>query len=161
MKRRLIAVLCAAVLVLGMMTGCSGSAKSFSKAGMTITLSDAFMESDMESMTAYYESRTSAVTVLKEDFSTIESVGLSTDMSLQEYAQLVVEGNGLDCQVSEEDGLVYFLYEDTVDGTDFSYWATVYRSSDAYWLVHFLCESKNYEKLLPDFKTWAKSVKFD
>ena len=161
MKKRFTALVCVAAMAVCMLASCGASSKDFSAAGMTITLTNAFTEKELASATSYYESTTSIVLTLKEEFSLFEQNGISTDISLKEYAELIAYNNGFDVEIIENDGLTYFTYENTANGKDFTYLATVHKCSDAFWLIQFACESKNYEKLSKDFMTWAKSVKFE
>ena len=139
------------------LVGCNkAKEKDFEKSGMKITLITDFAEKEHISYTAIYESTTSAVYALKEDFS---NVILSNLNSLDEYAELVILANMLeDCEIEHKDDLTYFQYEKTVNGKDFSYLAFVYEGSDAYWLIQFACEQKNASKFEADFFKYAKSV---
>lgn len=130
---------------------------------MTISLPGSFSKKDMEGQTAYFESPTAIVTVLKETYDELSEVGLniSEDSTLNDYAQIIIDGNGLDSSFEDKDGVKCFKYEQTVSGSDFSYLATVTKGPDAFWLVQFACESKNYDKFEGDFIKWAKSMKFE
>jgi len=132
--------------------------KAFSKAGMTITLNDSFVEKELVAYTAYFESKTTAVLVVKEEFYFLEQLGLPTDISLYEYGKKVGENNYLEYDVTIKDGLAFSEFNNTVNGKDFSYLAVFFRGDDAYWVVQFTCESKNYGKYSGDFFKWAKSV---
>jgi len=134
--------------------------KEFTKAGMTITLTTDFFEKEIASQTAYYESQKYMVTTLKEEFTIFESYGMSTDISAKEYAKLVIDNNMIASTIEEKDNLVYFEYEKAVNGKQISYFATVYKSSDAFWLIQFACESKNAEDSQDLFIEWAQTIKF-
>lgn len=149
----------AAICVLFGLFGCSllqPKDKDFSVDGMTITLTDRFTEKSYVSMNAYYESPTAIVSVIKEDFA-------GTNYTMTEYAELVMQVNGLDSviTVSTQNTYASFSYEKEVSGKEFSYYATCHKSEEAYWLIQFGCTSDNYEKLLPDFEKWASSVVFE
>jgi uncharacterized membrane protein YgcG len=133
--------------------------KEFSKAGMTITLTDDFLDKDMVAYAAYYESPTALVCVTKEDFSIFEQAGISTDISLAEYADLVMEANKHDTAFKEKDGLTCFEFDSAKSGHNYSYFVAVFRGSDAYWVVQFGCDAESYNALSEDFIKWAKSVK--
>lgn len=161
--KRFLALACALVLALGILGGCSASSKEFdTEAGMTITLPGSFNKKDMEGQTAYFESPTAIVTALKETFDELSAAGLdlSADSTVDEYGQIIIEGNGLSGSLEDKDGVKCFKYEQTVSGTDFSYLGTVTKGPDAFWLVQFACETKNYDKFESDFIKWAKSMKF-
>ena len=99
--------------------------KEFSKEGATITLTDEFTEKDLVSQTAYYESMDSIVVMLKEEFTLFEEAGYE-DMTLSEYADLVIQANSLSAERKEEEGLTCFTYEKEQNGKNFEYYATVF-----------------------------------
>lgn len=131
------------------------SEETFSGNGFSITLNSSFVEKELASMTAYYESQKVIVTVLKEELSLFSGYDVDT---LNDYAELVISANSLEnVDVLEKDGLVYFEYEKSTNGKDFKYLATVHKGSDAFWLVQFASESKNYDTLRSDMEGYAKS----
>jgi hypothetical protein len=153
----------AAAMLLAL-TGCplGGAAeKTFTREGLTITLTDEFTEKDdIQGQTVYFEAVRYIATALKEEFHMLEDVGIeASGMSLDEYAELVVELNGFNTSVVKKDGLTTFNYEASVGGQDFTYFATVHKGADAFWLIQFFCETKNYASFESKFIEWAKSVK--
>ncbi|MGL5514158.1 MAG: hypothetical protein ACRDBM_13105 [Sporomusa sp.] len=142
------------------LTGCStqDQAQTFEKDGMTITLTDQFTEKDYASYTVCYESSESLVVALKESFTLFEQVGVSTDISLVEYGELVMSSNNFEATIEETENITYFTYEKQVNGEDYTYMATLHRGADAYWLIQFACETKNFEKLQSQFIDWAKTI---
>lgn len=162
MKKPIITALILTIAIV-LFNGCTMSPaaeKEFLKAGLAITLNTNFSESDAGDYTAIYESNkdNAVVIILKEDFSLFEIAGISTDISLNEYAQLTVDASGKNSIVEAKDGLTYFTHESTVDGVKYSYLAVVYRGSDAYWLVQFSTYSKDFDGLVDTFTKWAKTV---
>ena len=162
-KSRIVAIVMLIVMVSAGFTSCKSAPKekTFSKAGVEITLTEDFVEKDIVSQTAYFESMKSIVMVLKEEFTLFESVGLSTDMSMEEYAEIIFTGNNIESVVEEKDSLSTFTYENSVSGKDFTYFATLFRSDDAYWMIQFACETKDFESMSDQFMKWAKTVKFE
>lgn len=142
------------------LTSCSESTKTYSKSGFSITMSDDFVEKELVAYTYYLESTTAIMTALKEDFSTFEAVGVSTDISLKEYAELIVTANALDSntEITESDGLTYFTYEKDVSGKSFFYVCYVFKGSNAFWSMNLACETSNKDEFTPKFNEWAKSV---
>lgn len=161
----LIVALCATVFAscgsLARILTSGAKPKDFSAAGMTITLTEEFSESNVVSQTAVYQSQKVIVTVLKEEKSLFAQAGVSSDMSLRDYAQMVITANALDEEVYETDGLVCFDYDKEANGKELNYFASVYKGADAYWLVQFCAEEDDYDDMLDEFKKWAKSVKFE
>lgn len=141
----------------------TGNDKIFSKSGLSITLTDDFVEKTLMSQTSYYESLTSIVTTLKEPFENLEAIGLSKDSTLKEYAQEVIKTNGFDksgTTIQEGGGFTGFEYTSDVSGVTVNYVAVVFKSNDAFWLVQFACQEDNYAQFSPIFNKWAKSIVF-
>jgi len=140
-------------------TGCSflePKDKSFSKAGMTITLTDRFTEQDIVTQTAYYVSQEAIVTALKEYEPSI------AHYTVKAYAELVCTVNNLDPDsVTAKDGYAEFTYEKQLNGKDYYYYARCFKNGTAFWLIQFACETKNIEKYTSTFEKWASSVTFE
>jgi hypothetical protein len=132
-------------------------AKDFSKAGMTITLTDEFYEKEMRSYTVCYDSTNIAVFALKEEFTLLQGL---ENYSLSDYCKLVINNNGKDCSVQEDNDLTYFVLDYTANGKNYKYFCPVFKGTDAFWLVQFSCVSDDYDEYLDDFIKWAKSIKF-
>ena len=161
MKKKVLYLLI--LLIIGV-TGCSllePEEKNFKNNGVSITLTDDFTEKDLVSTTVYFESMDAIVTGLKEEFNTLEAAGLTKDSTIEDYAKAVTTNNQKDSEIKTEDGLTYFTYTSDVNGKTYFYMATMYKSSDAFWLFNFACDSSDQEKFEGTFKTWAKSVKFE
>lgn len=159
-----IAILMAALMLTLSLASCGllGGEKTFTVDGLSITVKGLFTEQNdlNEAYNLILISPEAGVMILKETFAEFEEVGLDTDMSVKEYAEIVMSGNGLTGDPTEEDGLTYFTYTETADGTEFTYMGFCYRGADAYWLVQIYCPSEDYEAKKPDMMEWAKSVTF-
>lgn len=137
----------------------SGQEKTFTKAGMTITLTSDFEEEESISQTARYISKQFAVVALKEEFMVLSKFNISSDISLKEYAGLIIANNGLNATVQEQDGIICFKYNQQLNGKDITSFSTVYKASDAFWVITFACETQNFESTQPQFMNWAKTIK--
>lgn len=158
------------VMLLFFVAGCSSSeepakesTKVYSNNGMSITLPDKFYEKDMISFTNYYESDDTFVTALKESFKDLESIGLNSKSSLEDYAKIILKGNKLDSKLytSEDNKYMYFTYENEISEKEFYYMGVVYKTDDAFWLINFACEKDNKSKYSDTFVKWADTVKFE
>lgn len=129
--------------------------KTFSKSGLTITLTAEFYEDEMEPFTAFFDSENIGVFAIKEEFAQFQN---NKSLSLKEYAEIVIDNFQVDAEVKEADGLTSFTFNEYVDGEEYTYFATIYRSNDALWLLQFVCESTKYEELKPTIIQYAKSV---
>lgn len=134
--------------------------KDFETADVRITLTGGF---EREEDTAYswahalYYSRDVEVVIEKEPLSFVNSL---KEYSLEQYAQLVMENNGLTCELKNEDGLVYCTFEFTDNGVVYYTYMYFYQSDSAFWRVRFCTPSEKlgkYDELIPE---WAGSVTF-
>ena len=143
------------------MVACIDSEKTFPKDGFTIAQWQ-FCRKTHVSHTALFESRIIIVSVVRESFAYLENVGISSNISLRQYAELIIQANASsDTSVEEKNGFACFESERKVEGKDFSYFAVVLCGSDAFQLVQFACETKNYDKNPDIFINWAKTINVD
>ena len=143
-----------------MLSGCSlfePDEKSFSKAGMTVTLTEAFVEQDVVNYTATYVSTKIMVYALKEEFSLL---GSETD-TLDKYIDLIKEINDFDDKVETDEGLKYITVETEGNGDKYTYLVAFYEAEDAFWMIQFGTKSSNFDKYKDDMLKYAKSVKLD
>ena len=135
--------------------------KDFKVSGMTITLTNQFQKATSEGYTACYETDDVAVFILKETFSLQEGL---EDLSLDTYAELVRDSSASKASTTifKQNGLTcmeYSFFSEEHDQT-YSYFITVYKSSDAFWLVQFACRKESYDTYKNSFLEWGKSVRF-
>jgi len=169
MIRKITAMLVALILL--MLTGCSvlDSAEeptptpqptSFSKSGMTVTLTDAFTEKDYVTYTAVYESADIAIFALKEEFRLFDSSVLSSESAVTEYARLLWKSNGFsnELNLSEQDGLTWFQYDRAVNGGDYTYRVYVYKGTDSFWMVQFTAYADRFADVETVIHEYAKTV---
>ena len=89
-------------------------------------MTDEFKKANIENYTVAYDSKNVAVFVIKEPFTLSEGF---ENYTVQQYADLVIENNGLDCDSPKfENGLTYFNYEFTSleDNECYTYFSYVY-----------------------------------
>lgn len=129
--------------------------KVFNEAGITVTLTEEFKEFDAEGYTVGYTTRDCAMFALKEAFTLFEN---PEDITPQEYGQMVLDNSALDASVTlkEQDGLTYFEYQ----VEKYYYFAYIYKSGDAFWVVQFSCDKDNVDTFKADFMAWAKTITF-
>ena len=148
--------------MLGSMAGCTatGQPKDFSSQGMTITLTDEFKSSSYEGFTLGYESKSAVMFALKEDFSVFPGF---EDYSLEDYARLVADANQVDFSslLTGQDFLYYSFINQGSDGSDYYYVATMFKGTDAFWLIQFATPAADQDKMHDQFLTWAASVTFE
>lgn len=134
--------------------------KTFYSNGISITLTDKFIETDVENFTVAYDSKNVAVFALEEPFTLADGF---EEYTLEEYAELVIETNNLDTsKIDTYDGLTYFThqYENTDTNETYQYYSYVYKTDEAFWLVQFATLEENTQDYVESILTWAKSIDF-
>lgn len=147
-------------LVLTLFTGCGKSAlvgqpATFEKEGLTVTLTDTFQEQTNTGATAYFFSNDVLVVGLKEEFSNFSNWENTT---VEDYAALVLQANEMRADIQNDNGLIYFIYNKTISNRDYTYFATVHKGTEAFWLVQFACLSKDYDTLENAIRQYAASI---
>ena len=97
-----------------------------------------------------------AIMGLREEITLFTSYG--SDLTLEEYAQMVIDGNGLNCEVETVDGLITFSFTSENSGQTHAYLAAVYQSARAFWLIQIGCLENNYENNREKFINILKTV---
>ena len=144
-----------------MKDGFEGADKVFSASGMSITLTENFVETSFEGYDACYDSATVAVFCLKEPFSMAEGVA---DLTLDQYAELTITANQAhNPTLKEVDGMpvMEYTFFNEDNDTNYAYFSAMYKSGDAFWAIQFACDAELYEAHEETFVKWAKSVVFD
>ena len=151
-------------LVSSLIAGWTPAEKVFSVDGMSITLTEAFKEIEVEDLTAAYDSRNVGVLVTEDPFTWTDGLEEYSwaEYSLEEYADLVIEFSEIQAvKTKTEDGLFRFEYDYTApDEETYRYFAYIYKADDAFWLVEFAVLKAEADRYLPDIAAWAKSVTF-
>lgn len=168
MKTKLFSILLTLCLLL---CGCAAEEEQptppaeidFAAAGMHLTLTEEFTEKQHVAYTALYESAELAVMVLKEEYTLFDNTDFSAQTSPEQYAELVWLSNQLEGEVplQETDGITWFEYSRTTNGTDYTYRAYVFKSNEGFWLFQFAARSEAFPALTDTIHGYALSVYFD
>lgn len=134
--------------------------KVFSDNGMSITLTNEFRSTKMESYTNCYGSAKVAVFALKESASLFDDFEHYT---LEQYGNLVLKNNGRDSlKLKHSNGLTFFEYDfanpDTKD--TYHYFSFIYKAEDAFWLVQFATRKDHVDEYSEKIIGWASTVEF-
>lgn len=134
--------------------------KAFDTGEMTITLTEGFTEEMVTGYDAAFSSNHVNVIAIKE---VPEKNSLAHNCTTAEYAQMVIYSNELtDSEVMSDNGLTYFVYDGTAgaSGKTYRYHVYVYKTDDAFWLVHFAVNVRKIDKYADNVPKWAASVSF-
>lgn len=132
--------------------------QEFTKAGLTITLTQGFHEQDVVSQTATYASSDHIVICLKEEFYALKQSNIPANISLEEYAEAVIRNNNIETNLTGDETRPYFIYSRQINGKEFSYLTMVFKGSDAFWTVTFACETKKFDEAQGQFIEWADTI---
>ena len=170
-KGLLIFILCAALggiagsfigkVITGQILQRPPAEKVFQAEEMRITLTEEFEAFQEERFTATFASKQVGVLVLKEPFSLAYG---SKDLTVEEYGHLVISANGITgTKLCTEGGLCYFEFQraNPEDNRVYSYFAAVYKSENAFWLVQLSTQVAQYKNLRDTLEAWARTVTFE
>ncbi len=160
--KKFLSLILAMVLLLAFASCGKAQPKEFSSSGMTVTLTTAFRENTQAGYTVCYESSEVAVFILKESFSIQPGV---ENLTLDEYADLVRQSNASKSPsaIAKQDGFHTMEYDflNEQENKTYSYYCTMFKGPDAFWLIQFACEEGDYDSYKETFLGWAKTVTFD
>ena len=134
--------------------------KTFSKAGMSITLDRDFYYLPNEKFIATYSKKDASVLVVKEAFADYDGL---KDFTLTQYGRETIRVNKVDATLQTEEGLTYFEYDffNTDAGKNFHYYCVLFKGPDAFWMFEFACLTEQFDTYHPQFIEWAKTIQFD
>lgn len=134
--------------------------KEYENNHFKITMQEGFYEKDLAAATIYYESSNVLFTSIKESFEDLAIVGLDKDSTIDEYAKVVMANNKAEYDLQEKNDITYFTYEKEIQGKEFYYLTSIFKTNDAFWLISFGCESKNKEIYESNFIKWLNTISF-
>ena len=133
-------------------------AQQFQNAYFSITLTDDFAETQAEPFAAAYGSRDAAVLAMRNTFAEADIA----DLTPEGYARLSIDLNKLSSSPQQENGLTYYVYQSQPndDGITYRYYAYVFKTTDAFWVIQFAADADRADRYAADFSAWASTVAF-
>lgn len=158
MKRNLLKIICLVLASAILLCGCGGATEqTITSNGMSMTISGSMKDITKDSgYTFAYASSNEAVIGLYEAKAEFEAYGL--DPTLEEYCDLVIQGNGMETEATKNGDLLTFTFDSVVDGEDYSYLAAVYEGAEGFWLIQCGSKSADFDKHYNSFLTYLNSV---
>ena len=137
--------------------------KDFAAAGLHLTLTEDFAEKQHAAYTLYAESADLLVLGLKEEYTLFENTDFSAQTSPEQYAALVWTANQLEGEVPlvDDGALLWFEYDNHVNGADYRYRAYVFKDNEGFWLLQFAARADGFDALSETIRGYAQSVYFD
>ena len=135
--------------------------KTFTKNGLTLTLTNQFKDVDPDNYIAFYESDDVMVGTFRDPFG--QGPGESIEgVTLEEYGWGLLKTNEETArsQLEKDGDLYYFVFDDIFDRRYYTYVTYVYQYDGAFWYVDFITEKENAEEYRDEISKWAKTVTF-
>jgi len=125
--------------------------KTFTKEDFSVTLTEAFTETELEGFFVAYESRDAVVWVSREE--------LQSAATAEAYTQAVLEANGrTELEVYQGEGYSWCEYTETVNGQENYYLVACYCEGEVGWIVNFATKADSETEYKQGFLGWAESV---
>lgn len=99
-----------------------------------------------------------AVLGLKEARTEVTAVMPEVDTA-KEYAELFLDANGVETEITEKDGIVTFTYSASASGQNFTYLCGAFANDENFWVVQAYSYTENFKENEADFWNILKSVK--
>lgn len=164
-RTKIISLVLFLAMMVSVFAGCgSNEEKEVSSNGFAVTLPGNAKEMDQSlGYTACYQvGNDIVVAAIEESKSTLQSLGLAEEATVDDYASLVAEVNGYsadDLKTITGTDIPYFEYSSTVSGVDYNYIGACYEADDSFWFVNFGTTASKFDSVKEDFEKWATSVK--
>ncbi len=159
MKKITILTVILAVILLFSSCSMEITPHDFTQNGLRITLDTSFSRNTVDGYTASYRSGLATVYLLREAFGDNEDDLLKSDLSLSDYAAMVLKTNGMEYVITDHGDHHSFEYEVKLNDNSLCYYVCLYKMSDAFWTVQFVCDQRYYDVQKTSFESWASSVK--
>lgn len=170
--KRLLSIVLAAVLMLGLLTACGTPSPAESQPqptlvrydhpiGISMTMVEGFEPADAEGFLGGYKNRDLFISIAmaEELYESMANVGLDPELTLEEYGQFILDAYGIEGTVGPDAlGNPRIRYEKEVQGQPISYFGYLYRNDVAFWTVTFMCKRADADALEADIAAWAATV---
>ena len=152
----------ALLLVVVMLAGCGSSDKTYTCGELTMTvpsyMKDVSSQSDFSAYTFALDSTKVAIFGLQETYA---AYSFLDGYSLEDYADAVIQVNGLDAYAASRSNhdYLYFSYSSDTDQGTYKYLAGVYQTEEGFWLIQLAAPVAQYDETA--FFAYLDSVSFD
>ena len=154
--RKHFVLLLALLLCITLLSGCSAKETTapHSFGDLTLRLPVEFLDLSDASYAAEYDFLFGMDPVIISGLRDEKALLASFDLDIQRYGQLVIEINGLSCDLTQKDGIWNFTYE----AEGYTYVVTLQETKDAFWTVQAYCPTESYPQVNSQMWEILKSV---
>ncbi|MBQ6550030.1 MAG: hypothetical protein IJL78_01310 [Lachnospiraceae bacterium] len=138
--------------------------KTFTSGPVTITLTNRFWKDDstarQNDIEAVFSSQDVGVFAWKKGYTMLDELA---DYTPEGFAGVLVYTAEIPTrELKSEDGLTWFVYDEQGDdGVTYRYYAYVYKTDSAFWVVEFAVDSSQSADYPAQIHEWAGSVKIE
>ncbi len=151
--------LATAMLCLFTLTACKPAVQEFSGSGITISLTEEFIEKEVIQAPFYLESTRHIFMGMRESKTDLTGINIHT---LTEYIEAVMENGGVTAEVSTYDEgdvlFMYAYYTKTVSEVQYGYMLLVMEGANYFYTMNFGCLQKNLEASKSQYLEWAATI---
>ena len=150
------------LLVLSL-SACKNTEITYTVEEMQITRTEDFVEVPTTRRGSSFEKKDMAIKIIRESRSVVEDAAGHSDVSLETYADLILESNRLTLPITREKSCLSYQYTalDEVVNKNYTYYVTLHKSDDAFWLVQFIAAEDSFEDKRNEINTYLDSIVFD
>lgn len=132
----------------------------YSVAGFSVKLPSGYVRQHVDDLALYASDNERASVVLSvEALYNMTAAGLDVEMSVTDYAKLVVKTDEtIQTPVYQRGDGAYFEYVKDIGDKQYRYFAYAYKGSEAFYLLQLCCAEEDTEQQRPSFETIAESV---
>lgn len=136
------------------------AAKVYTFGGFSVTLPSEFLPllADDFELYAVDEANRSGVSLSVASFNDLYAQGLDVGMPVEEYARKVVAAGKIKAVIYDRGEVAYFEYAADIEEARYSYFAYVYKSNAAFYMLQFFCPDGDAAAFRPRFDRIADTV---
>lgn len=142
-----------------MLAGCKAESKTFTGAGVSITLNDSFIEKEVVQAPLYLESQDHIFMAIRETKTDLSAYSITT---LESYISAVLSNSNKTADVLTSEGTdetyLYAYYESTVGDQTFGYMLLVFEGESHFYSMNFGCLSSNLDDNKDLYLDWANTI---
>lgn len=106
----------------------------------------------------FYGNDNFAMTISRQDKQLLITNGyMSEGEGVDKFADVLTELTGFTFEKNSS-GVFVSKYDNTVNGTDFSYFSSVRDGKDCFWIIDFFCMAEDASTYYPQFEAWDNTV---
>lgn len=174
-KKTIISIIVIAVLVSGIMiwnsldkkenndNGTTNSSsvkeKTFDIEGVRISLPNNMISYDSEQYNIYLANNDLLFLGIKETFTSLNSIGLNSDSTLEEYAEVIKQVNNTSSFI-KKDNYMYYMKTENIENQNYDYVIVVKKSEDSFWLFNFAYLTSNKSVLQDKVFEYINTIEF-